>query len=301
MCSRSPLPQRPRESVVEAASCDALPHIAAVSPDHRAQVAFAVTDIAKGVLRSSLSAVDHRIWSEQEVLDRPRLSGIDRRSLPRVATDLNQPVRSPVDRSADSASRACARRSTIRATVDPSRGCEQIADGDEVPFRLRHLLPFDLQEAVVHPVFRHQRRAVRAARLRDLVLVVRETRGRCRRRGCRTSRRAARRPSPSTRCASRAAPSPRATAMQARPASTASTARSPSGRACRARPPRARRRSSRRAGGARVSRIPETRQRRRARAPPRHRRCPSPPASRSAGSCPPAVSGRLMNSVARGS
>ena len=32
---------------------------------------------------------------------------------------------------------------------------EQFADGDEVAERLRHLVAFDLQEAVVHPGIRH--------------------------------------------------------------------------------------------------------------------------------------------------
>ena len=50
----------------------------------------------------------------------------------------------------------------------------QFVDGDEVAERLRHLLAFHLQEAVVHPHIGHRRRAMRAARLRDLVLVVRE-------------------------------------------------------------------------------------------------------------------------------
>ena len=44
----------------------------------------------------------------------------------------------------------------------------------KLPSRLAHLLPLDLEEAVVHPDVRHRRRAVRAARLGDLVLVVRE-------------------------------------------------------------------------------------------------------------------------------
>ena len=46
--------------------------------------------------------------------------------------------------------------------------------GDEVAEALRHLLSFDLEEAVMHPHLRHDRRAVGAARLGDLVLVMRE-------------------------------------------------------------------------------------------------------------------------------
>src|ERR1051326_6354747 len=46
---------------------------------------------------------------------------------------------------------------------------QKVADGDEVAERLRHLLAFDLQKAVVHPEIRHYRRMEGAARLRDLV------------------------------------------------------------------------------------------------------------------------------------
>src|SRR5262245_16042018 len=51
---------------------------------------------------------------------------------------------------------------------------EQLVHSDEVAEALRHLLSFDLEEAVMHPHLRHDRRAEGAARLRDLVLVVRE-------------------------------------------------------------------------------------------------------------------------------
>ena len=81
------------------------------------------------------------------------------------------------------------------------------------PSRLRHLLPLDLQEAVVHPVpFAMQRRAVRAARLRDLVLVVREDEVDAA--AVDVERLAEQRAAtwPSTRCASRAGPCPTATA-----------------------------------------------------------------------------------------
>ena len=45
----------------------------------------------------------------------------------------------------------------------------------KLPSDSRHLLALDLQEAVVHPVSRHQLGVpMRAARLGDLVLVVRE-------------------------------------------------------------------------------------------------------------------------------
>src|SRR6187551_1518399 len=51
---------------------------------------------------------------------------------------------------------------------------EQLTDGDEVAEALRHLLPFDLEEAVMHPDLRHDLGAMRAARLHDLVLMMRE-------------------------------------------------------------------------------------------------------------------------------
>ena len=54
------------------------------------------------------------------------------------------------------------------------RRAQQLVDGDEVAEALRHLLAFDLQEAVVHPDVRHARRAEGAARLGDFVLVMRE-------------------------------------------------------------------------------------------------------------------------------
>ena len=88
------------------------------------------------------------------------------------------------------------------------RRAQQLVDGDEIAEALRHLLAFDLQEAVVHPDIGHARGAEGAAGLGDLVLVVRERRGRCRRRGCRRRcgsdrrrrgrRRTARAASPST-------------------------------------------------------------------------------------------------------
>ena len=52
-------------------------------------------------------------------------------------------------------------------------GGEYIADGEEIPERLRHLLVIDIDEAVVHPHVREMI-ARRRAGLRDLVLVVRE-------------------------------------------------------------------------------------------------------------------------------
>src|ERR1700730_11063492 len=52
---------------------------------------------------------------------------------------------------------------------------QQLPNGDEVAEALRHLLAFDLQEAVVHPEIRHQAGMEGATRLRDLVLVVRKS------------------------------------------------------------------------------------------------------------------------------
>src|SRR4029077_1173362 len=51
---------------------------------------------------------------------------------------------------------------------------QQIAYRDEVAERLRHLLALDLKKAVVHPVIRHDWRVEGAARLRNLVFMMRE-------------------------------------------------------------------------------------------------------------------------------
>src|SRR5689334_22633738 len=50
----------------------------------------------------------------------------------------------------------------------------QVVDGDEVAERFRHLLAFHLEEPVVHPGARHEWRMEGAARLRNLVLVMRK-------------------------------------------------------------------------------------------------------------------------------
>src|SRR5215472_15304964 len=51
---------------------------------------------------------------------------------------------------------------------------QQIANGDEVAERLRHLLAFDLKKAVMRPVIRHHRRMEGATRLRDLIFMMRK-------------------------------------------------------------------------------------------------------------------------------
>ena len=51
---------------------------------------------------------------------------------------------------------------------------QQLVDSHEIAEALRHLLAFDLQESVVHPVIRHHARLKGAARLRDFVLVMRK-------------------------------------------------------------------------------------------------------------------------------
>src|SRR6202034_3988015 len=56
--------------------------------------------------------------------------------------------------------------------TNSSKILAQLMNRHEVPFGLRHLLAFDLKEAVVHPVIRHNRRVEGATRLRDLVLVM---------------------------------------------------------------------------------------------------------------------------------
>ena len=141
----------------------------------------------------------------------------------------------------------------VRRSTSPGQSGQQLADGDEVAEALRHLLAFDLQEAVVHPDIRHAiaaeaRSAIARSRSRDA-----GTRGRCRRHGCRTvSPRCFHAIAEHSMCQpgrpGAAMPARRRPARLARP-STASTARSPSRRACRARHRRGRRRSSRRASG----------------------------------------------------
>src|SRR5204863_6101407 len=51
---------------------------------------------------------------------------------------------------------------------------KQLVHGEEVAERLAHLLAGDVEEAVVHPVLRHEGTTERRAALRNLVLVVRE-------------------------------------------------------------------------------------------------------------------------------
>src|SRR5215831_17742096 len=51
---------------------------------------------------------------------------------------------------------------------------KQLVDSDEVAEALRHLLPLDLKEAVMHPDLRHDFGVMGAAGLRDLVLMMRE-------------------------------------------------------------------------------------------------------------------------------
>ncbi len=79
-----------------------------------------------------------------------------------------QPLHRPVDRLAV----VGAQHRKPHHVARPVR--QHLADGDEIAEALAHLLAFDLQEAVVHPEIRHHGCVERAARLRDLVLVVRE-------------------------------------------------------------------------------------------------------------------------------
>src|SRR4051794_14778782 len=51
---------------------------------------------------------------------------------------------------------------------------QQFADRYKIPDRLGHLLAFDLQEAVMHPIISHHAGMKCAARLRDFVLVMRK-------------------------------------------------------------------------------------------------------------------------------
>ena len=51
---------------------------------------------------------------------------------------------------------------------------QQLPDGDKIAFGFRHLVAFDLQEAVVHPDIGHAVAVKRAGTLRKFVLVVRK-------------------------------------------------------------------------------------------------------------------------------
>src|ERR1700737_5348787 len=51
---------------------------------------------------------------------------------------------------------------------------QKLPDGDKIAFGLRHLVAFDLQEAVVHPDAGHAGLVKGAAALREFVLVMRE-------------------------------------------------------------------------------------------------------------------------------
>src|SRR3984885_7156061 len=66
------------------------------------------------------------------------------------------------------------RQQHLKSQDFPRPVLQQFMNRYKITQRLRHLLAFDLQEAVVHPIIRHHRRVEGAARLRDLVLVVRE-------------------------------------------------------------------------------------------------------------------------------
>ena len=185
--------------------------------------------IAFGVFRSSIKRIERR-RAHQDALGCSMTDAIMRSTnAVKFVLQLRCRPRHRSNRSADdSASAAFAKRSTR-----PANPCQQLVDGHEVAEALRHLLAFDLQEAVVHPVIRHHRRMEGATRLRDLVLVMRkhqidaaavDVEGLAETlpghgRAFDVPARPARRPD-----AGRRRPAP------ARPASTASTARNPSGR-----------------------------------------------------------------------
>ena len=79
---------------------------------------------------------------------------------------------------------------------------------DDIARRLRHLLAVHLQDAVVHPVPSPVAAPGKAHTLARFRSRGAERSGRCRRRGCRTSRRDSATTSPCTRCASRAGRAP---------------------------------------------------------------------------------------------
>ena len=182
-------------------------------------------------------------------------------------------ARSLSNRSAGgSASSTCASRSTRPATCSAELPrLQQLIDRHEIPQALGHLLALDLQEAVVHPDVRHDAGAEGAARLGDLVLVVREDQVEPAAVDVEDLAQIAACSWPSIRCASRGGRGPRGCPSPAPPARRASTARSPPGCACGPRPRRGRRPAGRRACAATARRSPAWRRRRTAPRPPPHR------------------------------
>ena len=88
---------------------------------------------------------------------------------------LRQPLHRPIDgRAIVRAKHRQAAHFSRPALPAELIGRNQLVDGDEVAERFRHLLPFDLQKAVVHPHVGHHLRIVGATRLGNLVFVMGE-------------------------------------------------------------------------------------------------------------------------------
>ena len=133
---------------------------------------------------------------------------------------------------------------------------QQLPDRHEIACRFRHLVAFDLQEAVVHPVVRHHGRAVRAARLRDFVFMVREDQVETAAMDVEDIAEIGGGSWPSIRYASPDGPCPTGFPSPAHRRTIASTARSRPGVSCGHRPRRARRPVARRACGPTARRSP---------------------------------------------
>ena len=154
-----------------------------------------ISAIAFGVLRSSSKRFEHGGRGTRIGFGRRRVEEARQRLL-----GLLQALHRPVDRLP-----IVARQHRQPHHVARPIG-QHVADDDEIAEALAHLLAFDLQEAVVHPEIRHHlayetRSTIARSRSRGA-----GTPDRCRRRGCRRSRRDASTTSPSIRCASPAGP-----------------------------------------------------------------------------------------------
>ena len=209
-----------------------------------------ISAIALGVLRSSSTPQARR--GRTRIRFRRRCIEEGRECLFGFFESLHRPI----DRLA-----VMARKHRERAT-SPGQSGKHLPDRHEIPETLAIFSPSTCRKPLCIQKFAITRME-RAARLRDLVLVVREHQidaaavdvevsPRCfhdiaEHSMCQPGR-------PGWR-------SPPATARPARQAWTASTARNPSGRACRARRRRARPRSSRRAGASTTARSPSSKAR----------------------------------------
>ena len=152
-----------------------------------------MTARAAGVLKSSSSAAANR--SQASV----------RRRFARVSKDLAEPARRgrpqpPCASSEKSSGLAPVPRQVEDEQRVTTPGVEDVAQRHDVALRLRHLLGSELEHAVVHPDVREA--VPERARLRELVLVVREAQVEAAAVDLELRPEVLLGPSPSTRCAS---------------------------------------------------------------------------------------------------